>query len=99
MSLLGTVLAEEHETPELLALYREHVVRPRRQAVRAVLERARERGELRADADLDLAVTMLIGAYYAQYLAGDPFPPDWAERGVDAILRGMLPRSAPVIHR
>jgi AcrR family transcriptional regulator len=92
VSLVGTVLSEEHETPELLALYREHVVHPRRRLVRAVLDRARERGELRAGADLDLAVTMLIGAYYGQYLAGDPFPPDWAERNVDAILRGLLPR-------
>jgi hypothetical protein len=58
-----------------------------------VLEHARERGELRADADLDLAVTMLIGAYYAQYLAGDPFPPDWAERNVDTTFRGLVLRS------
>jgi AcrR family transcriptional regulator len=90
ISLVGTVLAEERETPELLALYREHVVRPRRQMVRAVLERAREQRELRDDADLDIAVTMLIGAYYAQYLAGDPFPADWAEREVDTLLRGLV---------
>ena len=93
MSLVGTVLAEEYETPELLALYRQYVIHPRRQEVRAILEHARERGELRADADLDLAVTMLIGAYYAQYLAGDPFPSDWAERNVDTICRGLLPQS------
>jgi hypothetical protein len=53
---------------------------------------ARERGELRADADLDLAVTMLISAYYAQYLAGNPFSPDWTERNVDTLLQGLLPR-------
>lgn len=93
MSLLGTVLAEEHETPELLELYRHYVIQPRRHEVRAILEHAQERGELRADADLDLAVTMVIGAYYAQYLAGDPFLPDWAEQNVDTIFQGLLPRS------
>ncbi|HEX9370778.1 MAG TPA: TetR/AcrR family transcriptional regulator [Roseiflexaceae bacterium] len=89
MAMLGTVLAEEHETPELLANFREYLVSPRRRAVRAILDRARARGELRDAADLDLAGNMLIGAYYAQYLAGEPFADDWAERTVDAVLASI----------
>jgi AcrR family transcriptional regulator len=89
MATLGTVLAEEHETPELLALFRERVVRPRRERLRAVLDRARERGELRPGADLEVAVNMLIGAYYAQYVAGDPFGRAWTGRTVDAVLAGL----------
>ena len=56
MATLGTVLAEEHETPELLALFRDRLVAPRRRELRAVLAGGRERGELRADANLDIAV-------------------------------------------
>lgn len=89
MAMLGTVLAEEHETPELLASFRQHLVAPRRAAVGALLERARERGELRPDADLELAANMLIGSYYAHYLSGRPLPDDWAARAVDAVLAGL----------
>ena len=46
MALVGTALAEEHHTPELLAQFRENLVEPRRQMLRSVLERARARGEL-----------------------------------------------------
>lgn len=86
MAMLGTMLAEEHDTPDLLANFREYLVYPRRRAVRLILERARANGELRDSADLDLVANMLIGAYYAQYLAGEPFADDWAEQIVDATL-------------
>jgi AcrR family transcriptional regulator len=93
MSMLGTVLAEECETPELLANFREYLIKPRRAAVRAILERAQQRGELRPDADLALVVNMLIGTYYAQYLSGEPFAENWSEQVVDAALAHVL-RSA-----
>jgi AcrR family transcriptional regulator len=89
MAMLGTVLAEEHHTPELLAHFREHVVRPRRRMLRSVLEQAQARGELRADADLDTAVAMLIGSYYAHYLAGAPIARNWPEQAVRLILRRL----------
>ena len=89
IALVGTVLAEEHETPELLTRYREQIVAPRRRMIRAVLDVAAERGELRPGADLDLAVNALVGAFYAQALAGDPFSTDWEERTVATILAGL----------
>jgi hypothetical protein len=64
-------------------------VAPRRGAILAVLEAARERGELRAGADLDAAVQALVGAYYAQYLAGAPFPRRWPGSVVDVVLDGL----------
>lgn len=89
MSMLGTVLAEEHHIPELLARFREHVVQPRRRMLRSVLEQAQARGELRADADLDTAVAMLIGSYYANYLGGAPLARHWPERAARLILRRL----------
>ena len=47
-------------------------------------KRAHDHGELHPDADL--AINMAVGAYYAQYLAAEPFAPDWAERVADTIL-------------
>jgi len=89
MAMIGTVLAEEHDTPELLAFFRRHVIEPRRVMLRAVLDRARERGELRPGADIEMGSQMLVGAYYAQYLAGIPFREGWDERVVDAVLMGL----------
>jgi len=89
MSLLGTVLAEEQETPELLAAFRQYLVAPRRQRLTAILAAAHTRGELDKDADLGLAVNMLVGALYAQYLAATPFAADWSTRVVDAVLASL----------
>lgn len=89
MAMLGTMLAEEPANPELLANFREALIFPRRRAISAILERARARGELRPDADLGLAINMLVGAYYAQYLAGAPFAESWPEQVSDALLAGL----------
>jgi AcrR family transcriptional regulator len=89
MAMVGTVLAEEHDTPELLGFFRKHVIEPRRVMLRAVLARARDRGELPYDADVEMGAQMLVGAYYAQYLAGTPFGDGWDERVVDLVLAAL----------
>jgi AcrR family transcriptional regulator len=92
MATFGTVLAEEHETPELLDLFRERLVRPRRRELRAVLDAARERGELRPDADLDVAVAALVGAFFGRYLAGDALGGRFVSTLVDTVLAGIRTR-------
>jgi AcrR family transcriptional regulator len=89
MSVLGTCLMEERHTPELMALLRERSVLPGRLLLRDLLETARGRGELAADADLDTAVLLLSGAYYAQHVGGEPPGAAWEERVVDAAMRGL----------
>ncbi|HLW46599.1 MAG TPA: TetR/AcrR family transcriptional regulator [bacterium] len=89
MAMVGTVLAEEHDTPQLLAFFRTHVIEPRRVILRAALSRARDLGELRPDADIEMGAQMLVGAYYAQYLAGTPFRDGWDERVVDMVLAAL----------
>lgn len=89
MAMIGSVLAEEQATPQLLALFRERVVEPRRRELREVLEHAGQRGELRSGASIEAAVNMLVGSYYAQYLSGKPFPDDWPEAVVETVLTGL----------
>ena len=89
MAMIGTVLAEEHHTPELFAEFRGRLVEPRREMLRALLERAQLRGELADDADLETAVNMLVGSYYAGYLADSKIPRDWPERAVDLVLSSL----------
>src|ERR687888_426056 len=89
MTMLGAVLAEEHDTPELLALFRERLVVPRRRELRAVLEAARDRGELRPGADVDVAVNALVGAFLARYLAGGSLGGRFVTTLVDTLLAGV----------
>ena len=89
MAMVGSVLAEEQSTPELLSLFRERLVEPRRKELRVVLEHARERDELKEDADIEAAVNMLIGSYYAHYLSGASFSDDWPEAIVETLLSGL----------
>jgi AcrR family transcriptional regulator len=86
MSMLGAVLAEEHETPELLVLFRKHVVFPRRKNLRQILRAGVDAGEIHPDADIELGITMMIGSLYASYVAGKHVRADWPERVVDAWL-------------
>lgn len=89
MALIGTCLAEEAHTPELLGLLRERTVLPRRALLHAALEQARDRGELREDADLEAAASMLLGPFYADYMARSAPRPGWAEQAVDLVLAGL----------
>jgi AcrR family transcriptional regulator len=89
LALLGTVLSEEAHTPELAALWRDRLLRPRRAGLRAALARGVARGEVRADADLDVAVNLLVGSFYARHLTGDGIPADWPRRVVDAVWVGL----------
>jgi AcrR family transcriptional regulator len=86
MSLLGTMLAEEPENPMLLERYREYLVIPRRQALREILRAATVRGELQDNVNLEMTAAMLIGTYYAQYIAGETLNKNWEEDVVDAVL-------------
>lgn len=89
MSLIGTVLAEEAHTPELLVLFRERLVANRRAQLLGILRRAQRGGELRAGVSLDAAVNLLVGAFYARYLASSTIPPGFARELVEVVWRGL----------
>jgi AcrR family transcriptional regulator len=74
--------------------FRQDVVPARRQAMLAALERGRERGEIRPDADLELAVDTLHGAvFYRLLLSGEPLDTRFVERVADQVLNGLAARS------
>lgn len=87
--IVGTLLAEHERHPELLDAFRERAIEPRRALMRELLERGIRRGEIRPDADLDLATDQLIGPYFARRLSREPIPPDWAREIVAGVWKGI----------
>lgn len=88
LSLVGTML-QDSTAPEALTRYRDRVVAPRRGRIRAILDRAHDLGLIDPDADLEVAVTMCTGSWYARALAGTPPPPDWPARTATLIWRAV----------
>ena len=80
LAIVGTLLAEERHHPELLRAFRTRLVEPRRALLRDALADAVEAGELPPSADPEVLASMLIGSFYARYLAASVIPDDWAER-------------------
>jgi AcrR family transcriptional regulator len=84
---------EAEQYQRLLARYVETVVEPRREAIRAVLRRGGQTGELRADLDIEIAMLALTGAVMARGKHDiRPVAPDFAARIVDELLSGFGPR-------
>jgi AcrR family transcriptional regulator len=97
LAVVGTLLVEESRHPELLETFRRRLAGPRRAALRRALADGIAAGELPSLADPEVLASMLIGSFYARYLATSDVPADWAER----TLRSVWPeqpagRRAPV---
>lgn len=88
LSLVGTMLQDTTE-PALRDRYREHVVAPRRQRLHAILERAGRLGLVDPDADLEVAVTLCTGSWYARALAGSSSPSHWPRRTATLVWRAV----------
>jgi AcrR family transcriptional regulator len=96
LRLMPRLMSEAAEDPELFAVCRAVLVDPRRAQLREVLRRGVQRGELRADLDLELAIDGLIGpiVYRVLISGGDPAElPGLAERVFDQAIAGLAPVS------
>ncbi len=80
MAVVGTLLAEERRHPDLLGAFRARLVEPRRALLQQALADGIAAGELPASAEPEVLASMLIGSFYARYLAASGLPGDWAER-------------------
>jgi AcrR family transcriptional regulator len=79
LPLAGLMLGGEMDL-DVKAAYLEQIVAPRRARIRALLREGIARGDLDAEADLDVAGTFLTGSWYAFHVAGRRPPRDWAPR-------------------
>jgi AcrR family transcriptional regulator len=88
------LLGEGEKYPRLMARYKETVVEPRREVMRAVIRRGVETGELRPDTDVEIAMLQLTGAIMAQEKSqAGMLDDDFAARLVDGLLFGLSTRA------
>ncbi|MBE4740345.1 TetR/AcrR family transcriptional regulator [Streptomyces caniscabiei] len=81
MALHGNFMAEVEQAPGLLEQLREHGVRPRCEELLLTLVDLQRRGAVRRTADLDMAVSLCFGSYFADYLrTGREVPAGFAEQ-------------------
>jgi AcrR family transcriptional regulator len=94
--LLPTVIDEISRNTEFAAVARERFLTGRRQALRAVFDRGVERGDLRGDLDVELALDTLGGPlFYRLLITGGPIDDRLAVNVVELILRGFAPTPPP----
>ncbi|MFI9591288.1 TetR/AcrR family transcriptional regulator [Nonomuraea sp. NPDC052265] len=92
-ALVARIMGSAVSHPQLMAVYWEHYILPRRELAAAMLRRAQQDGMVAPDADLDVLIDMMAGA--VTYRVLQPNPPDAAEmlRYLTAVYRqaGLYP--------
>jgi AcrR family transcriptional regulator len=93
--LMPKLIGAMAEHPELARAVREGFLASRRTALSEVLRRGVERGDLRPDLDLELALDLLGGPlFYRLLVTGGPLDAQLADGVADLILRGFAPDQA-----
>lgn len=90
--IVPEIIGQAQTDPQLDAAYRERYSAPRRQRAVVALERAKQRGGLRADFDPEVAIDQLWGACYHRLLIRDrPLTEEFAAALVRNLLTGIAP--------
>jgi AcrR family transcriptional regulator len=87
--LLPVVTTYLNSGDDLMDVMRDRYFGPRLQATKAIIARAVARGEIRADADPDLAFDLLFGPLAYRWLRGSPPDEDTISRLTGLALKGL----------
>ncbi|MFB7918389.1 TetR/AcrR family transcriptional regulator [Streptomyces sp. NPDC056061] len=91
--LYQALVVEAQHDPQVAAALNERFITPQADKTVARLKSARDQGQLSPDFDLDLAMAILSGPLYYQFLiAREPLTHAYVDRVVEALLLGMRPR-------
>ncbi len=89
---LAGLVADMARDDELAQIIRQEVLAARRKSMREAFARARARGEVRPDVDVELALDMLTGPFYFRTLFGHaPITRRMTRDVVDYVLRVVAP--------
>jgi AcrR family transcriptional regulator len=94
--VIASLIGQAQSDPEIAEAYRQHLLGPRRIAMRAAIQRAVDAGIYRPDIDFDLATDVLYGPLYQRLLLrhapfDEAFERDYPPAAV-AALRGYAGR-------
>ena len=90
--LMPNLVSAMAQRPQLAATFRDGFLAGRRTALAEVLRRGIERGDLRPDLDLELALDVLGGPlFYRLLITGGPLDEQLAENVTELMLRGFAP--------
>jgi AcrR family transcriptional regulator len=89
LSITGTLLVEESRHPELLDSFREAMIGPAIGRFKTALRRGVDRGELRADLDVDLTAHAVLGSFFTHYFERGRPGADWPTRVVANLWPGL----------
>ena len=96
--MLPRLLVDAVDDPELFEVFHATLVETRREAMRTLLRRGIDRGELRADADVELLVDMVAGPLIYRFLIDGGEVRDavgYALRVYDTLVEGIGATPAP----
>jgi AcrR family transcriptional regulator len=92
--LMVQFLAEAQIDPEFDCLFRERILKPRRELMGVILDRAVERGEIRVGLDRELVLDIIFGpAFYRKMVRHAPLGREAVVAMVSTLFRGL--RSVP----
>jgi AcrR family transcriptional regulator len=93
-SIMAELIGQAQSDPALAATLRSRWLQPRRDATTAVLLRAVERGEIRADTDIPVVLDQLYAPlYYRLTMKHEPLTTELAEVLVRSLLDGIRARA------
>jgi AcrR family transcriptional regulator len=92
LAVLGSVITAISRDNDFALAFQREFIGPKTQIARRIYERAKERGEIRDDVDLDVLVPALPGiVLHRLFLLGDPPTSDLIARVIDQVI---LPAAA-----
>jgi len=91
--LYQALLGEAQHDPSVAATLNERFIAPQAQRLRARLKLAQRQGQLSPEFDLDLAMAILSGAFYFQFLVTQELVShNYVDRVFSTLFAGMRPR-------
>jgi len=89
-SLLPQLVAAVHQSPRLKELFNAFV-HEQLEPLRIIYQRAQDRGEVRADVNIDIAHKLVTSTvFFSLLMEGELLPPDDLRTSVDLVLHGIV---------
>ena len=91
-AIFASLIASGHFHADVRTALNEQLNSPRCENTEAIIMRAVEVGQLRADLDPKLITKMLFGPLFERLMVGESLEPDLADRILEVVLNGLRPR-------